>query len=37
MDGITDELIKYFKGQSNYSLEDIHITSKDLFKKIFSK
>lgn len=36
MDGIINELIKYFRNQSDFSLEDIHINSKKLFNKIFT-
>lgn len=35
MSGVISELIKYFRGQSDYSLEELHVNSKKWFEKIF--
>ena len=35
MDGVISELIKYFRSQSDYSLEELLINSKKWFEKIF--
>ena len=35
MNGIIGELIKYFRCQSDYSLEELHINSKKWFEKVF--
>lgn len=36
MDGVISELIKYFRDQSDYSLDEIFENSKKWFEKIFS-
>ena len=35
MSGIISELIKYFRNQSDYSLEEIHTNGKRWFDKVF--
>lgn len=35
MDGIISQLLKYFRDQSDYSLDDIHMNIKKWFRKIF--
>ena len=35
MEGTIDELVKYFRNKSDYSLDEILLNSKELFKKIF--
>lgn len=35
MDGVISELIKYFRGQSDYSSEELLVNSKKWFEKIF--
>ena len=35
MNGVISELVKYFRGQSDYSLEEILLNSKKWFEKIF--
>ena len=36
MDGIISELVKYFRGQSDYSLDQLLVNSKKWFEKIFN-
>lgn len=36
MDGIISELLKYFRGQSDYSLEELLENSKKWFRKVFN-
>ncbi len=36
MDGITIEVVKYFRKQSKYSLEELHWNTKQWFQKIFN-
>ena len=36
MDGVISELIKYFRGQSDYSSEELLVNSKKWFEKIFN-
>lgn len=36
MDGVISELIKYFREQSDYSLDEIFVNGKKWFEKIFS-
>lgn len=36
MDGVISELIKYFRGQSTYSSEELLVNSKKWFEKIFN-
>lgn len=36
MNGIIDELFKYFRDQSDYTLDELLINMKDWFKKLFS-
>lgn len=36
MDGIISELVKYFRGQSDYSLEELLENSKKWFRKVFN-
>ena len=36
MYGIISELIKYFRGQSDYSSEELLVNSKKWFEKIFN-
>lgn len=35
MSGVISELVKYFRCQSDYSLEELHINSKKWFEKVF--
>lgn len=35
MSGVISELVKYFRSQSDYSLDEIHVNSKKWFEKIF--
>ena len=35
MDGIMDELVKYFRNKSDYKLDELLLASKDIFKEIF--
>lgn len=36
MDGVISELVKYFRGQSNYSSDELLANSKKWFEKIFN-
>lgn len=36
MDGVISELVKYFRGQSDYSLEELLSNSKKWFEKLFA-
>lgn len=36
MNGVISELIKYFRNQSDYSLEEILVNSKKWFEKVFN-
>lgn len=36
MSGVISELVKYFRGQSNYSLEELLVNSKKWFKKVIN-
>ena len=36
MDGVISELVKYFRGQSDYSLDQLLVNSKKWFEKIFN-
>ena len=35
MDGIMDELVKYFRNKSDYTLDELLLAAKDIFREIF--
>ena len=35
MDGIISELVQYYRGQSDFSLDDIFVNSKKWFERVF--